>query len=108
MSKTKRESCRNCALWLCAIIVATSIGCGTEVSDTASTIDRVRVESSAMNSVGYDSNESVLVVEFPNGTVYHYFDVPSEVHSGLLSAESHGKYFHRHIRGKFRHERVEE
>jgi len=53
-----------------------------------------------MRSVGYDAGERVLEIEFPNGDVYRYFDVPESVYDGLMDAESHGTYFHRNIRGR--------
>lgn len=61
-------------------------------------IERTPVRSSALRSVGYDQEQRVLEIEFTNGAVYQYFDVPPEVHRGLMAAESHGRYFHQHIR----------
>jgi hypothetical protein len=52
-----------------------------------------------MKSVGYSKTRQVLEIEFPNGAVYQYSDVPKSVYEGLMNAESHGRYFHRHIRG---------
>jgi len=48
--------------------------------------------------VGYDREQRVLEIEFTGGAVYRYFDVPAEVHRGLMAAESHGRYFHQHVR----------
>ena len=70
----------------------------TSGSGTADAIPRKPVSSSALRSVGYDASRRILVIEFHNGSVYRYFDVPSNVHVGLMEASSHGKYFHRHIR----------
>jgi len=48
-----------------------------------------------------------LWVEIGIGAVYQYFDVPPEVHSGLMAAESHGRYFHQHVRDKsYRYQRM--
>lgn len=41
-----------------------------------------------------------MEVEFPNGAVNQYFDVPPELYSGLMAAKSHGRYFHQHVRDK--------
>jgi len=54
---------------------------------------RARVSSSNLASIGYDPDNRILEVEFRNGGVYQYFDVPERVHSELMSASSHGKYF---------------
>jgi hypothetical protein len=50
--------------------------------------------------VGYDEEQQILEIEFTNGAVYRYFDVPTQVYRGLMAAESHGRYFHQHVRGE--------
>jgi len=71
-------------------------------------IDLVDVDSSAMTGVGYDAEQRILSIQFPNGDVYRYFDVPAEVHRGLMAADSHGQYFHRHIRDAgYKYEKVD-
>ncbi len=48
-----------------------------------------------------------LEIEFTNGAVYQYFDVPPDVYRGLMAAESHGRYFHQHVRDKsYRYQRM--
>ena len=60
-----------------------------------------------MRSVGYDQEQRVLEIEFTGGEVYRYFDVPPEVHRGLMAAESHGRYFHQYIRDKsYRYQKI--
>jgi len=62
-----------------------------------------------MRTVGYDPVLLALDIEFPNGDVYRYFDVPPSAHAGLLAADSPGRYFHNHIRSHgYRSERMEE
>ena len=63
-----------------------------------SNIRRTSVSSSAMRSVGYDQASNILEIEFSGGEVYQYFNVPAEVYRGLMAAESHGRYFHQHVR----------
>jgi hypothetical protein len=63
------------------------------------------VDSSNLEAVGYDEEESLLYVAFApkrntSRTLYRYFNVDSSVFSGLLSAESKGKYFHQNIRNE--------
>jgi len=94
------------ARWLLASLVLAFIlalhGCGAGGG-------RTPVSSSAMRSVGYDAGERVLEIEFPNGDLYRYFDVPESVYDGLMDAESRGTYCHRNIRGRgYRYERVGE
>jgi uncharacterized protein YndB with AHSA1/START domain len=60
---------------------------------------RTRVQSEAIRSVGHSA--ATLEVEFTTGRVYRYFDVPVRVFEALMSAESHGEYFNRHVRNDF-------
>jgi hypothetical protein len=69
-------------------------------------IKRQPVESSVLASVGYDAARKLLEIEFHSGAIYRYFGVPVEIHSGLLAAESKGRFFGANIRDKFRSERV--
>tara|TARA_R110002049_G_scaffold272440_1_gene449970 strand:+ start:2417 stop:2629 length:213 start_codon:yes stop_codon:yes gene_type:complete len=59
---------------------------------------RASVESSNLASVGYDAENEILEIEFNNGGVYQYFDVPENVYEELMSASSHGQYFDRNIK----------
>ncbi len=70
-------------------------------------MDRQLVISSNLHSVGYDPTTLTLEIQFrKTGDVYQYFDVPEHVHRGLMDADSHGKYFHRHIRGRFSYDKI--
>lgn len=55
------------------------------------------VESQIIHSVGYEKATGLLEVQFRNGWVYRYDDVPEAVHSELMKAPSHGRYLKRHI-----------
>ena len=59
-----------------------------------------------MAAVAYDSNRELLQIEFRDGTVYQYFNVPADVHENLLRAPSKGTYFNRVIRGRFPYTRL--
>lgn len=67
---------------------------------------RQRVTSSSLRSVGYDESTETLEIEFHNGRVYRYYDVPREVYEELMSAESLGSYFVENIRDNFRYARA--
>lgn len=64
------------------------------------------MSSTMLGSVGYDATARILEAEFTSGAIYRYADVPAEVHEGLMAAESHGRYFNAHIRGRYRYDRV--
>ena len=67
---------------------------------------RTPVESSNISSIGYDEGSSTVEIEFHNGTVYQYFDVPESVYKGIMEAGSKGQYFAQHIKGYYRFVRV--
>jgi hypothetical protein len=79
----------------------------------ATDMDRKEVESSQLKSVGYDAEKQVLEIEFKNGGVYQYFDVPEHIHrelmagtklvkEGAIEKASIGRYFGQQVRGKFK------
>lgn len=59
---------------------------------------RKPVSSSNLKSVGYEEETQILEIEFNNGGVYRYFEVPKTVYFELMSASSHGKYFNQYIK----------
>ncbi len=68
-------------------------------------MEREYVESSMITSIGYDN--SILEIEFKsNGQVWQYFDVPEYVYHEMMAADSHGKYFHKNIKGHYMESRV--
>lgn len=69
-------------------------------------MQRTSVQSSSLHSVGYEEETKTLEIEFNNGSVYRYYGVPFSVYQGLMSAPSHGKYFHQHIRDVYPYTRV--
>lgn len=76
------------------------------------TPEMIPVESSNLESVGYDDESQMMYVHFlakrtwPR-TLYVYFDVPLEVYEGLLAADSHGQYFNAYVRNVYQYERLE-
>lgn len=69
-----------------------------KVIEEEKTLLRNSVESSNINSIGYDSKNEILEIEFNHGAVYQYFDVPENVYEALMNADSHGRYFDRNIK----------
>jgi KTSC domain len=69
-------------------------------------VDREFVTSSNIRSVGYDSKSETLEIEFNNGTVYQYYNVPSPVFDELMMAPSVGKFFNSQIKNSFPYARV--
>ena len=61
-------------------------------------MERKHVSSSNLSSVGYDPDTKTLEIEFLNGGLYQYFDVPLNIYNGLMAASSHGTYFDQYIK----------
>ncbi|ADK16190.1 KTSC domain-containing protein [Clostridium ljungdahlii] len=64
-------------------------------------MQHIPVTSSDLNSVGYDPTSQTLEIQFNSGGVYQYFGVPSNIYEGLMTAPSHGKYFHAYIKNNY-------
>jgi hypothetical protein len=71
-----------------------------------SAMHRLSVESSAIESIGYDARSRTLEVEYAGGRVYHYLGVPPGAYELLLRAESHGAFVNRRIKPFYRCRRV--
>lgn len=78
------------------------------MAETRTPIQRMPVASSMFDSIGHDPSTNTLAVKMKNGKVYHYAGVSAEQHAALINAESMGKHFGAHIRGKFDHAAIEE
>ena len=64
-------------------------------------MDRTPVSSSNIHAIGYDPDSCTLEIEFNNGSVYQYANVPQDEYDGLMSAASHGTYLHANIKNRY-------
>lgn len=64
-------------------------------------MDRQPVSSSNLASVGYNSAAESLEIEFKNGLVYEYYNVPQFIYDQLMQAPSHGIYFNANIKNSY-------
>jgi hypothetical protein len=70
-------------------------------------MNRTSVSSSNLASIGYDESNATLEVEFLDGSIYQYTNVPSNIHSGLMAASSHGSYFDQYVKkGGYKYHKV--
>lgn len=61
-----------------------------------------------VDSVAYDEEKQILYLRFRKSSdVYRYFEFPVAEYQAFLNAESKGRFFLAHIRGRFRYERME-
>jgi KTSC domain len=87
---------------LIALLHTVPVICCAEPSPTPnhiiSRIPRQSVKSSAIATVGYSKRRHIREIEFVNGAVYRYFDVPLSVYRDLMSAESKARFYDSNIR----------
>ncbi len=59
---------------------------------------RDSVKSSNVKSIGYDEVNSILEVEFQDGSIYQYYGIPIRIYSSLMKANSIGGYVDRYVK----------
>ena len=64
-------------------------------------MERKKVNSSSIRSVGYDERGRMLEVEFNDGHINQYTGVSPEVHRRLMSAPSMVSYFRDNVEESF-------
>ena len=69
-------------------------------------MDRHHVESSALQSVGYDPEKRILELKFREDGVWQYFSFPPSAYKKFKRATSLGHYFVTKIKGKYPEIRV--
>jgi hypothetical protein len=69
-------------------------------------MERKRVKSDKVRSVGYDPNARVLEVELRDGTVLAYSGVSQEVHRQFMNAPSPTSYYEDKIADEFSSRRM--
>lgn len=67
-----------------------------------SRIRRIPIESSALATVGYSQRRRALEIEFRNGAIYRYLEVPPAVYQALLEAPSKARFYDQNIRRRYR------
>ena len=62
----------------------------------------VKVQSSAIEYVGYDEKSKIMLIKFLDKDIeYKFCRVPETVFKKLISAPSVGTYYHKHVEGKY-------
>jgi hypothetical protein len=67
---------------------------------------RTPLQSRAVLSAGYDPATKQLELEFQNGRIYRYREVPAGVYEFLLRTPSKGGYVNRMIQNRYAFEEV--
>jgi hypothetical protein len=69
-------------------------------------VERKRVNSSRLRSVGYDEKSRTLEIEMSNGQVFQYVGVYPEVHRRLMAAPNPSAFFDDKIAEEYTPKRV--
>ncbi|AYL97191.1 KTSC domain-containing protein [Mucilaginibacter celer] len=65
-------------------------------------MQRQRVQSSALSSVGYDPESRILELEFKeSGDVWQYFGFPLATYKRFIESASLGHFFSKSIKGRY-------
>jgi hypothetical protein len=94
------------ALFASVLLSATAVAGAPPKEPTAagivSHLKREPVQSTALASVGYSKRLHALEIEFRNGAIYRYLEVPASVYRSLRNASSKARYYDENIRHKYR------
>jgi hypothetical protein len=63
-------------------------------------------QSKHLNAGDYDPESRVLTIQFVNGAVYNYYDVPQTTADILFQTGSSQEYFNDHIKGVYQYMKV--
>ena len=69
-------------------------------------MERKKVSSSQIRSVGYDASGQMLEIELSDGSIWQYSKVPGEVHRRLLAAPSIVSYYRDNIEEDYSRRRL--
>ena len=67
---------------------------------------KTQVNSSNIQSIGYDAPSATLEVEFTSGDVYQYFNVPDYLYQQFLQSSSYGKFLNDNISYNYRYQKI--
>ena len=69
-------------------------------------MEKYSVVSSNISSIGYDPSLDTLEVEFWNGSIYQYYNVPRNIYEQLMETPSKGRFLHAKIKNTYPYSRV--
>ena len=69
-------------------------------------MERKKVSSSQIRSVGYDASAQLLEVELSDGSIWQYSKVPGEVQRRFMAAQSMVSYYRDNIEEDYSRRRI--
>ena len=64
------------------------------------------VLSTEIEWIGYEQKTNMLQVEFIEGGIYQYQNVPKNIYDNFLSADSHCRYFETSVKGRYQYRKI--
>src|SRR3954447_7094540 len=94
------------ARWALSLVAVLAIAVSVDAADHSvepiiSHIHRQRVDSSAVAAVGYSKRLHALEIEFRDGLIYRYMDVPPNVYHDFIAADSKARFYNLNVKGKY-------
>jgi len=83
------------------LFCACSICTAAEPAKLVSHIRREPIPSSALTAAGYSKRLHIMEIEFTNGAIYRYLDVPTDVYRDFMSAQSKAQFYDWNIKGHY-------
>jgi KTSC domain len=96
-------------LLLPLIIFLGTICSAASSSDQPAIVSHIRreaVASHGLAAIGYSKRLHALEIEFVNGAIYRYLNVPPRLYRDLIVADSKARFYDQNVRGKFLSARV--
>jgi hypothetical protein len=87
------------------VVVATYGLTTANAAEPAKLVSHIRREplaSRALAAAGYSKRLHIMEIEFCNGAIYRYLDIPASVYRDFLSAESKTQFYDWNIKGRYR------
>lgn len=69
-------------------------------------MNRNYVASSNIATIGYDETAETLEVEFLDGAIYQYYNVPINIYNQLMLESSKGRFLNTYIKNAYPYSRV--
>ena len=69
-------------------------------------MERKKVSSSHVRSIGYDAREQILEIEFFSGSVIQYSRVSSEIYRRLMASTTMKSYIEDNIKDNYTEKRI--
>ena len=70
-------------------------------------MEKTRVKSNTIRTVGYDEPTQILEIDFQQGGTYRYFGVSKKIYDSMIKpSTTPDEYYERFIKNRYRHEKI--